>query len=177
MNIMRKTDRKEELTSLSREIQSLSREMQNDALFSVLTLSRIITYQYRKTEKENDLSQVKIEILETLVLNDGCLTSTLIGKEVFRTKYTISRTIQQLEKDGLVLMEQRPTEEDKRFKRVHITTKGIDLVRSQLPQRVSFARELSALLTPEEVSMLNSLCRKFITQLLNKMGNNTYIRL
>lgn len=157
---------KKDLKSLSREVQFLSTEMQQDPLFPIITLGRVLmSLLDQRTLEENELSVTKVLVLTTLVLNGGCLTLTLLSEKVFTPKSTISRIIGQLEDDGLALMGKHPIPEDKRFKRICVTQKGIELVRAQLPLRRRLSKEVTSFLTSEEISALCALSQKFLNHL------------
>jgi len=65
-------------------------------------------------------------VLRSLVTNGGELTATEISNYVFRSRYTVTRLVDTLEKRGLVV--RKPSIKDRRKKAVQVTRKGLDLV-------------------------------------------------
>lgn len=67
-------------------------------------------------------------VLHHLVLNGGTLAPTNLSKRVFRSKYAITRIIDDLEKRGLVIRE--AINRDRRKREVSITREGLEFVRN-----------------------------------------------
>jgi len=161
-----------DLDSLAREIRSLSREMKQDTFFSLITLAEVIN-KYLILRSKVEGSRVgeshfsKVAVLNALVLNNGCMTSKMLSKKVYRTKYAISKIIDKLEGDGLVLMEQ-PISGDRRFKKVFITQKGIEFLRKRMPERRRLAKEAVSILNTDEIYVLGKLSRKLKKHLLER---------
>jgi DNA-binding MarR family transcriptional regulator len=95
----------------------------------------------------------------------------MLSKKVYRTKYAISRVIDKLEKDGLVEIEQQSSSSDKRFKKVFITQKGIEFLRTRMPERRRLAKEATSFLNSEEMYSLGKLSRKLRKHLLEKISS------
>ena len=165
---MPKLHNKNELKDLSDEVRSLSEEILQDEFAYIIGLGRLLWHLMLRSEEGSELGFLKSEILFTLVTNNGCLTSTVLGKKINRTKSTISRAIRKLENDGFLETEQRPMQNDRRYKRVFTTQKGIEYVKERIPLRRSFAEEMGSCISAEELSALCSLSRKYYNNLLSQ---------
>ena len=160
-----------DLESLAGEILSLSREMRQDTFYSLIVLAEITNKFLMVKSKVGEGHFTRVSVLNALVLNDGCLTPTMLSKKVYRTKYAISRVIDKLEKDGLVEIEQQSSSSDKRFKKVFITQKGIEFLRTRMPERRRLAKEATSFLNSEEMYSLGKLSRKLRKHLLEKISS------
>jgi DNA-binding MarR family transcriptional regulator len=69
-------------------------------------------------------------ILHHLILNGGTMTPTDLSKRVFRSKYAVTRTVDELEKHGFV--RRGVASRDRREKAVHITREGLEFVENAL---------------------------------------------
>lgn len=83
------------------------------------------------------------------------MTPTNLSKAVFRSKYTITRIVDKLERDGFVMRE--PEDTDRRVKKVTITRKGIDFIKKTVAARQTLSHEATSCLNQEQIAALRSI--------------------
>ncbi len=157
-----------DLESVAREVLALSLMMKHDTVYSVAATSAVLNNFLRARSKMAHFPA--IVVLDALILNNGSMTSKDLSKIVYRGKDTISRMIDRLEKDGLVAMETESSSSDRRFKKVHITQKGIDFIRARIPERRRLAREANSTLKPGEIETLGRLLQQLRKHLLDQIS-------
>ena len=154
------------IDSLAADIRSQSNQLKIKTFLSLLYTSDIVS-RYVDMEiakhtlrlKGYNLSRAGYNILDVLILNGGTMISTNISKKIFRSKHTVTKIIDTLEKRGLVTRESAET--DHRMKNVSITEEGVDLIR-----RTSFAEGRKAVshqvllpIDKKQTEMLNNILR------------------
>ena len=77
------------------------------------------------------LSQIKFVVLQVLEINGGTMKPTDIARWTFREKHNITTLIRRLERDGLVTIEDSPT--DRRSINVTLTKKGKQALKQARP--------------------------------------------
>lgn len=115
---------------LSQEIQDCSKKLRDDPFLAcvktVLIASRSAQQKLDDWAKNNSASRIQFALLHSLILNGGRMTPTQISKEISRSKYSVTRIVDSLEKRGLVKRE--PFGDDLRTRDVIVTRKGIQIV-------------------------------------------------
>ena len=90
---------------LSQKIVSLSDDMRANTLVSIISTAEVVLEYTRIELKQSDSSRTRFGILNALITHRGSLTLTDISKRVFRSKYSTTRVIDTLVKEGLVTRE------------------------------------------------------------------------
>jgi DNA-binding MarR family transcriptional regulator len=120
------------------------------------------------------VTRAGFSILHYLILSGGSLMPTVISKKTTRSKYSVTRVVDTLEKIGLV--RRLPLGEDRRIRRVIITNKGLETVRNAtLASREQICRDIFGNLDARELDGLdNSLrqVRKRVHRLIDAANSN-----
>jgi MarR family 2-MHQ and catechol resistance regulon transcriptional repressor len=99
-------------------------------------------------------------VLEAL-FHLGPLCQQEIGHKILKTSGNMTMVIDNLEKRGLVV---RTNDlQDRRFKRVTLTTKGRHLIKKIFPRHAQIASQIFTALTPQEQQQLGNLLKKLGT--------------
>jgi DNA-binding MarR family transcriptional regulator len=117
---------KESIESMAKEIRSQALTMKVDTFLSYLYTSDIINKFLYLMQPSQPVSRPGFNILHNLILNNGTMLPSEISKKTMRSKYSVTRAIDTLEKQGMV--ERQPIGLDRRTRRVNITRKGLDVV-------------------------------------------------
>lgn len=149
---------KDSVKSLARDIRDMQEIVKFDSLLLLLYAAEMVSRYLDSRLKEFGHDQTRLNILYLLVANDGTMTPTEISEKVYRSKHAITRAIDILEKDELVLRERSPI--DRRSINVTISEKGIDLVRRSLPKVQQASAIATSCLTSQQVEDLKSTTRK-----------------
>jgi MarR family 2-MHQ and catechol resistance regulon transcriptional repressor len=93
-----------------------------------------------------------------VLLHRGPLPITTIGEKVLLTSGSMTAAVNRLEKRGLVIRVQDPS--DGRCFHVHLTKKGRGIIRQAFAQHERKLEDIAAVLTPEERGELLRLLKK-----------------
>jgi MarR family 2-MHQ and catechol resistance regulon transcriptional repressor len=149
---------------LSHEIVSLTDDLRANSLFSIISTADVILEFERIKLKHSQSSRTQFRILNVLITHKGSLTLTDISTRVFRTKYSTTRVIDKLIKDGLVTRE--AIEGDRRAKNISITRKGVAFIEETMPNRRKITDEAMSCLTKKQMVSLMGLQKKLKRHLL-----------
>ena len=149
---------------LSQEIMSLSDDLRANALVSIISTAEVVLEFERIEIKQSESSRTRFRILNALITHKGSLTLTNISKRVFRSKYSTTRVIDKLVREGLVTRE--TIDGDRRAKNITITKKGIEFIEETMPNRQKITDEVMSCLTRNQMVSLMGLLRKLKKHLL-----------
>jgi MarR family 2-MHQ and catechol resistance regulon transcriptional repressor len=99
-------------------------------------------------------------VLEAL-LHLGPMTQCVLGEKLLRSGGNITLVIDNLEKHGLVRRERQT--EDRRTIVIHLTPKGMRLIKRVFPRHAKMILKEMSQLEPKEQEDLRRLCRKLGT--------------
>lgn len=137
------------------------REEENRALHLFITLTRAADTVQRAAHAgaplPAGLTLSQFGILEAL-LHLGPLSQGDVTRKLLLSKGNVSVVIAHLEDRGLV--ERCSDPRDRRQKKLSLTDKGRDLIRSYFPALASEFARVVAVLSPHEQETLTALCRK-----------------
>lgn len=154
----------DKIDSLSQEIVSLSDNLRANALVSIISTAEVVLEFERIEIKQSESSRTRFRILNALITHKGSLTLTDISKRVFRSKYSTTRVIDKLVKEGLVTRE--AIDGDRRAKNIIITKKGIEFIEETMPNRQKITDEVMSCLTRNQMISLMGLLKKLKKHLL-----------
>ena len=154
--------------TLADKIETTNSEMRVQTFLWLLFTTDVVTRYLDTHLSKYEVSRTGFHVLNTLVTHAGTMKPTEISKIVFRTKHTITRTVDELEKRGLV--ERKTIGEDRRTRQVSITSKGLDLVRAALPDLRQVSRAATSSLGKEQTSQLNNILKQLSKDLLTQMA-------
>jgi MarR family transcriptional regulator, transcriptional regulator for hemolysin len=117
---------KEDIGSIAREIRAQARDIKVDTFLSYLSTCDVINRYFDLLLTDSNISKAGLNVLHSLILNDGSMIPTDISRETFRSKYSVTRVIDTLEGQGLV--KRNAAGRDRRTRRVDITRKGLKVV-------------------------------------------------
>jgi DNA-binding MarR family transcriptional regulator len=154
----------DKIDSLSQEIMSLSDNLRANALVSIISTAEVVLEFERIEIKQSESSRTRFRILNALITHKGSLTLTDISKRVFRSKYSTTRVIDKLVREGLVTRE--TIDGDRRAKNIVITKKGIEFIEETMPNRQKITDEVMSCLTKNQMVSLMGLLKKLKKHLL-----------
>jgi DNA-binding MarR family transcriptional regulator len=131
---------KESIESIAADIRNQARHLRVDTFLSFIYTADVINRYLDFELTKQPASRTGFNILHNLILHGGSMKPTEISNRVFRSKHTVTRVIDTLEKQGLV--KRGPIGEDRRTRKVNITKKGLELIKrtsAEGRQRVSHA--------------------------------------
>jgi DNA-binding MarR family transcriptional regulator len=138
-----------------------------------LQMPRIIAFadvvnRYTQIILKNKVSWLRASALIFLITRGGSLTPSQLARIMLRSNYSITKLIDGLEKDGLVM--RRPDGRDRRSINVEVTSEGLDYVTSSLSKTVMPEQELKSWLNKDELENLAPAIRKLRDRLIEKIS-------
>lgn len=118
------------MKSTADDIREQAAQLRVSAFLSFIYTADIINRYLDIGLSKYPMGRTSFGILHHLILNDGTMTPTDLSKRVFRSKYAVTRTIDELEKHGFV--RRGAVSKDRRKIAVHITKVGLEFVKSAL---------------------------------------------
>ena len=104
------------------------------------------------------LNRTSFHMLQILISAGGSMIQTDLSKRVYRSRYTITKTVDMLEENGWV--ERKSVEGDRRVNNVTITTKGLDLIRNSMDGMLEMSRLAVSCLDERELKELRTINKK-----------------
>jgi DNA-binding MarR family transcriptional regulator len=155
---------------MAKEIRDQAQDMKVDTFLSYLYTADIINRYLYMVLADQQVSRAGFTILHFLILNDGNLLPTEISKKALRSKYSVTRAIDTLEKQKLV--ERLPIGKDRRNRRVIITRKGLEVVKNAtIDSRERFSQDIFHILGEKKLEELNSTLKQLRKHVLKLIDN------
>jgi MarR family 2-MHQ and catechol resistance regulon transcriptional repressor len=133
------------------EVEALS------AFINLMRASDSVAAALQRDHDEQKMSASQFGILEAL-FHLGPLCQGELSKKMLRCTGSITSVVAGLEKKGMLLRARE--DQDKRFVRVTLTTKGKKAIEQLFPAHVRAVVQRFGALTPEEQKELRRLCAK-----------------
>jgi DNA-binding MarR family transcriptional regulator len=157
------------IKAMARELRAQSRSPRVKMFLSYLYTSDIINKYLDEELAHEKVTRAGFGVLHILILNGGSLIPTTISKKTARSKYSVTRVVDTLEKLGLV--ERHSTGEDRRTRRIGITAKGLETVKNAtLASRQELCDDIFRTLSEDNIADLDGILRdvrKNVLGLLN----------
>jgi DNA-binding MarR family transcriptional regulator len=158
---------RQKIKLIAEEIQSKANDPAVNA-YTALYLTYDIVDEYADNELgEHQISKAGQNILRILIMNGGSMIATEISKQVWRSKFSVTKVIDTLVKDGYVIRDNPDSDGDRRKKAISITEKGLNV--STKVMKVSTER-----LCGEVMRGLSQQQIETLSQLLHHIGENTF---
>jgi len=116
------------------------------------------------------LNRTGFHMLQILISAGGSLIQTELSRRVFRSRYTITKTVDMLEENGWV--ERQPVQGDRRVNNVTITTKGLDLIKNSMDEMLEMSQSAVSCLDETERKELRSINKKLREHVSGLIENN-----
>jgi len=110
---------------------------------------------------------LRFTALSFLITKGGSLTPTALAQLMFRSKHSVTKIIDGLEKGGYAV--RIPDKEDRRSIRVKITTRGLQHARKNMSRGDEYVKDLISCLTDEEWDNLLDYIKRLRRTLIEKM--------
>jgi len=153
------------LDSLNDNIKSMSRDLRYNTglelLYTGLLLNKYVDVRARKYNQNRS----RLDIMHTLIAHGGILKPSKLGEMTLRTKQTITKVIDGLERDGMVTRE--IIGKDRRTRKVIITKKGLDSISESLPYTIETINTAMPDLSEKKMEELSSILKKIRKHLLS----------
>jgi DNA-binding MarR family transcriptional regulator len=155
-----KSTRREDIETIHQEI--LSMHLSRLIAFSDV----IIRYMHLRIQGDTR-SWLRVNAIMFIITRGGKLTPTQIAKLLLRSRNSVSKLIDGLEKDGLV--RRYHTKEDRRTVYVEVTSNGLSFIMARLKVIKSLEKEIRTCLDDHELETLVDLTRKLRLKLIERL--------
>lgn len=122
------------------------------------TANVIDTYLDIYFSQYSPLNRTGFHMLQILISDGGSMIQTELSKRAYRSRYTITKTVDMLEQNGWV--KRQPIKGDRRVKNVTITTKGLDLIKNSMDGMLEMSQLAVSCLDERERKELRSINKK-----------------
>jgi len=153
--------------SSSNEIEEVNAKIRGMQIPRIIAFADVVNIYAQKILK-NKLSWLRTNALIFLVTRGGTLTPGQLARIMLRSNYSITRLIDALEKDRLVM--RYPDGKDRRSIKVKVTSEGLNFVISSLSDVAEAEHELKYWLNDDELENLATTIRKLRGKLIEKIS-------
>jgi DNA-binding MarR family transcriptional regulator len=165
-------DFKTKIKSIARGLKTQSRNKKVKVFLGYLYTSDVITRYLEMFLTYKKITRAGFSILHTLILEGGSMIPTMLSKKTGRSKYSVTRVVDTLEKMGLV--QRISTGTDRRLRKVIITDEGLETVKTAtLSSRQRLCEEIFQTLDENRIEELDSLLKEVrnnVKNLTNKIA-------
>jgi len=158
----------DKIEDLANEIREQVNRLSVDNFITFLHTADIVERYVDIEMQKVGINRTHLSLLNHLIVLGGRATPTELSKRVFRSKHAITRAIDTLEEEGLVKRE--GIGEDRRNRKVAITTKGLNFVRRMVPVREEVGSRIMAPLNDAEAKQLSSILKRLRRHMVSLMA-------
>jgi DNA-binding MarR family transcriptional regulator len=133
----------------------------------LIAFSDVINRYLRLRTKDDTNSWLRVNAVLFIITRGGKLTPTQLAKLLLRSRNSVSKLIDGMEKDGLV--RRYHTREDRRTVYVEVTSAGLSFIMARLNVIKSLEEEIRSCLDDGELQTIVDLTRKLRLKLIEKL--------
>ena len=152
------------MESLSNKITEQAKFFTHNAFLSFVYTSDVLNRYLELQMKKHGANPIRYSILNVLITHKGRMKPTDLSKRLFRSKTTVTRVIDGLEKEGLVIRE--PIGKDRRTRQVAVTPKGLELIEKTMPARNNITNIAMSCFNKKQINALDAMLKVFRKHLL-----------
>lgn len=156
----------DDLTSLAEDIRAIGADLRFTLAVQLLNAGWLLDKYITAKARTIGHNRSRFDIMHTLIIHGGVMKPSDLSRMLLRSKQTITQIIDVLERDGLVKRELAG--QDRRTKRVIVTKRGLELIRTSLPDTLEVMNSAMPTMSEEEVQMLTAFLRKIRKHLVNQ---------
>jgi DNA-binding MarR family transcriptional regulator len=167
-NIM--TDKfNDDLASLAEDIRAIGADFRFSLAVQLLNAGWLLDKYITAKARTYGQNRSRFDTMHTLIIHGGVVKPSDLSRMLFRSKQTVTQIIDVLERDGLVKRELAG--QDRRTKRIIVTKRGLELIRTSLPDTLEVMNSAMPAMGEEEVQMLTAFLRKIRKHLVNQFDS------
>ncbi len=157
----------EKIEDLANEIREQVNRLSVDNFITFLHTADIMERYVDNEMQKVGINRTHLSLLNHLIVLGGKATPTELSKRVYRSKHAITRAVDTLEKEGLVIRE--GIGEDRRNRRVAITVKGLNFVKRMVPVREEIGSRIMSPLNETEAKQFSATLKRLRRHMVNLM--------
>jgi DNA-binding MarR family transcriptional regulator len=147
-------------------IEEIRRDILSMQLSRLIVFSDVID-RYLHLKLKNNYSWLKVDTILFLITRGGKLKPSQLAKLMLRSRNSITRLINDLERDGLV--KRAHSNKDQRTVIIEVTDRGLEFTMTNLKKLKPLEEELKAYLDGDDLSVLVGLTRKLRLELIKNL--------
>jgi DNA-binding MarR family transcriptional regulator len=155
--------------SLTNDIEVVNQEIRK-MQFSRLIVFADVVNRYAEIILKDKTSWLQTNALHFIITRGGTLTPSQLAVIMLRSNYSITKIIDNLEREGLVKRSRNG--KDRRSLNIEVTLKGMRYVESNLKLTETAEADLKTWLSEKELADLAVLIRKLRDKLIEKIAEN-----
>jgi len=156
---------------ISHEIETTPKKTEEGNFWLCLAFADTIKRYCEITMKKDDVSPLHSIAMFYLVRAGGNSTPTQLAELMFRSKHSVTKIVDNLEKEGLIVRDF--SSKDRRVTRVKVTDAGLEYVKNNLNKGDKRAKQVMDCLDIAEqktlVALTGKMCHK-MTNILEKIS-------
>jgi DNA-binding MarR family transcriptional regulator len=156
----------DDLTSLAEDIRAIGDDLRFRLAVQLLNAGWLLDKYLTVKARTYGQNRSRFDTMHTLIIHGGVMKPSDLSRMLFRSKQTITQITDVLERDGLVKRELAG--QDRRTKRVMVTKRGLEFLRTSLPDTIEVMNSAMPTMGEEEVQMLTASLRKIRKHLVNQ---------
>lgn len=157
----------DQLEALANDIVAMLADLKYNAGLQLLVTGMVLDKYIALSIRKYRLNRSRLDVLHVLTLHGGVLKPTDLSKFLFRSKQTITSTVDSLERSGLVKRELDP--KDRRTRKVIITRAGTQSIKKTLPILREISNSSMPILSEEEMKTLTATLKRIRKHLLSQI--------
>ncbi len=165
------SDFEDKIEDLANEIREQVNRLSVDNFITFLHTADIVERYVDIEMQKVGINRTHLSLLNHLIVLGGRATPTELSKRIFRSKHAITRAVDTLDKEGLARRE--GIGEDRRNRRVAITTKGLNFVRRMVPVREEIGSRIMSPLNETEAKQLSAILKRLRRHMVSLIAETT----
>ncbi len=149
------------------EINRINQQIRKTQFTRLVAFADVVN-RYTEIVLKDDFSWLQTSALIFTITRGGSLTPSQLARIMLRPKYSVTKIVDGLEKDGLV--QRVHSGKDRRSINIEVTSKGLERVISVLKNIQAAENELNSCLSREEMENLVPTIRKLRDKLIEKVS-------
>jgi DNA-binding MarR family transcriptional regulator len=151
------------------EVKEVARQIQPAEFWLCVQFADVLIRYLEITMKEdNVVSRLQGTAMYFLVLNGGRMTPTQMAKRILRSKHSVTKIIDSLEKEELIVRDY--TDKDRRVTYIKITPAGLEYVKQRFNKGNVRAQNVLDCLDAGEQKLLIALTEKMRRKMISTIN-------
>ncbi len=159
------------LEGLASELRDQSNSPRLGTLLWFLYANELLIRHLESDVARMGINRTKANILYLLTTNGGTMTPTKLSNKVLRSKHAITMSIDSLVREGLIKRETEDEDNDRRFRKVSITGKGLSFVKKTMPTRAALADRVFSCFDDDDCRILSDSLQRLKNHLQDSIGD------
>ena len=156
------------------EIKSTAKLIRNQEFIHLASLADMVDRFVDMSYRPGTTSRLTLNALNILVAHGGCLTPTELSRRMYRSKHSITKVVDSLEKEGFIIRDSNTP--DRRVTLIRVTAKALGILAHDLTSSPIAQYDVMKCLSPEEKEQLGILVEKLRRELKSVIGSRTAAR-